>query len=350
MKKISLKELARELFDQGKSPIEIYQELGGEKSQATIYRWVNAFKVDDLQENQISEENVEVVNEKPVENGNEFQNEIIEHSNVTMDAEKIINDSQNDSVQNEDTLIAKQTRAFELQKLQTELRKKKRTVIRLFRRLLRRMLELSETRKWSIEEIDAYINSLEEIQNSIEDALNYDPDQYTENLLWLEVSNYIEKLEKLKRNRNRNQKTTEFTLFNLQEQFRIEQVMEIDDFDESEFDGIDFISMFKALMIERIFANNDEDLGTEELEGVISEIENVLSFASQNELDQQFTEQMKVLHTLKKEFKKLHKEASAAWLFKTEVFHMNETLKSQIEGMFELSAFTKDVEIEDEEI
>ena len=104
--------------------------------------------------------------------------------------------------------------------------------------------------------------------------------------------------------------------------------------------NIRFTSKFKALLINDILSNDDKDLNLEDLQAILLNLNHVLQFATENELQSDFTTEINVLETLKLQFEELYEEAEASWFFKSEVLELDSELKMQIEEMLENTGYT----------
>lgn len=339
-----LKAEAREFYDQGMSAKEIHEAINKERSIGTIYNWVKSFEDEPQEEPEKVEPDISLSTDEP-------QTGIIEPSSTTTEASKKLSKPQTTPVE---PPTLEEIKLLELELHQSnaviEVKRKKRHAVREFNGLIGSLLVFSQKKSWDDTKANEYLQTLRDVQDVVEGVCEYEPEQYEKNIYWIEATNLISKLEKTRRNPKRKKEMSKIGLLSLEEVFRFEEIMELSKFEETEETRIliGFTAKYGALMINGILANDDKDLNMDELKGLIGDTQHVLAYANENDLLGQFTEQVGILETLKAQFEELYSEAEAAWIFKSEVFEMDEGLKSAIQADLDLFRFTRDIENDDE--
>ena len=337
-----LKEKAKALFTEGMTPEEIHSEINEERSLSTVYNWIKEFKKELELENE----------ESPYMSGSpeEPNPALNEPSKTTTEASKKLSKPQSQTVE-PPTMEEIKLLELELQQSNAaiEVKRKKRKAVRELNSALDSMLVFSQKKSWDESKASEYLEKLREVQDLAEDVCEYDPEQYEKNLYWIEAANLISKLEKVRRNPNRKKEISKVGIFSLEEKFRLEEILELSNFEVTGniLKNIRFTSKFKALLINDILSNDDKDLNLEELQSVLLDLNHVLQFATENELQDDFSTEINLLEMLKLQFEELHEKAEESWIFKSEVFELESELKLQIEGMLENSGYTP---ISDEDI
>jgi len=330
-----LKEKAKTLFTQGMSPEEIHLEINEERSLSTVYNWIKDFKKE-----------VESESDKPTHisvSTEESNPALNEDSKTTTEALKKTSKPQSQTVESP---TMEEIKLLELERIQSneaiEIKRKKRHSVRILNGVLGSLLVFSQKKSWDESKASEYLEKLREIQELSEDVCEYDPEQYEKNLYWIEATNLISKLEKVRRNPNRKKEISKVGLFSLEEVFRFEEILELSNFEVTGniLKNIRFTSKFKALLINDILSNDDKDLNLEDLQTILLNLNHVLQFATENELQSDFTTEINVLETLKLQFEELYEEAEASWFFKSEVLELDSELKMQIEEMLENTGYT----------
>ncbi len=260
--------MAEELFSKGVEPVEIIETLqkNGSVSSATVYRWLNEFRLDKKDTPDEGEKDLDVENDsKDLEETNETE-------------------STADSV---------------------EVRKKKRTVLKSARRLLRELLELPDTHKWNKDEASKALDQFEEIQGQIEDALDYDTDEFKDNLMWNVLTDYVNKMELVKRSfKEPKVEIIHSDLFPLREKILIEIALDVEDFDEPYYMGIELMVEVKVYL-HQILQLEGKKIDEQTCKDMVSQLDKITLFASQNGLDDDFKADLEVLKKLRKSLSEL---------------------------------------------
>lgn len=303
-----LREEARKLFDEGCNANEIESQLEGRVSKATIYRWLNQFSsVDEIEPRESQSEPVRVENEP-----NKVHNELQEDQNelITIEASSASNNSQNSAT--------------------IELRKKKRVALKGFKKVLRRLIELPPEYSHKLEETDHYINSLEDIQDAVEDIYDYDANQYTENLIWNQATKFIERFENMKIKRLETNLHSD--VITISDQFQIEVVLEKEDFDEKDNSDLQFIGDFKSLIVE-ILSLQDQKLTVETCDYLLDKIKAVSAELGEfNELDDDIPEENEVLERLRLTVESLQEHIKDDWWSDYKRLSLDQELKDSFEN------------------
>ncbi|MEQ6118575.1 helix-turn-helix domain-containing protein [Reichenbachiella sp. MALMAid0571] len=330
-----LKEKAKALFLQGMSPEEIHLEINEERSLSTVYNWIKDFKKE-----------LELENEKSpymsvsTEESNPALNE---PSKTTTEASKKLSKPYSQTVE---PPTMEEIKLLELEFQQSnaaiEVKRKKRHAVRILNGVLGSLLVFSQKKSWDESKASEYLEKLREVQELSEGVCQYDSELYEKNLYWIEATSLIGKLEKIRRDKKLKKEISKVGIFSLEEKIRFEEIMELSNFEATGniLKNIRFTSKFKALLINDILSNDDKDLNLEELQSILLNLNHVLQFATENELQSEFTSEINVLEMLKLQFEELYEKAEESWIFKSEVFELDSDLKLQIEEMLENSGYT----------
>ncbi len=265
MIKSELKEFAFQLFEEGTEPKEVLETLQekGNVNRSTVYRWRNEFKED--------QENSE-------EDSYDTQEDSLSPSS----------DSHKTHIEQDNTHLIQQ-------------RKKKRLVLKQSRRLLRELLELPSEGEFSKTDIEGYLSRFEKTQDEIEDALDYDSEVYQQNYLWNVVTDYVNKLERLKRVLGNDTESITFQDFlSLRNKLQLEIVLEVEELDEPYYLGMEFIGLEKSFLIELLRVLNQKT-GVKVVAEHIEKLDKIISYATQNLLSDDFKDDLRILKTLKDE-------------------------------------------------
>lgn len=348
MKKNSNKELVKELFDKGMEKVDIVNQLEGSVSQSTVYKWVGNFEKEQSKlESSSSDELEEVDSPEDNETTDEPETELDEGSVSTTEEENKLSGHQENSVLPGSVLDANENLENEeieqatLREQQERIRmnKKLNTAARLINSLSRRLTRFSEKRIFSIDQNEEFHSDLEVIQDMIEDAFHYDKKTFRKNIYWLFTQRFINKLESLRRASEAPTVIESYGLLSYEEELYMQSIIDIENDGNENHESIVFTTKFHALIRNGILSNNDEDLHYTKLELILSDIDHILAYASENSLSSLFTQEMEVLVSLREIISGLNKQAKDSRFFKSEVLELSEEMYSKLKGMLEV-AFT----------
>ncbi|SMD32559.1 hypothetical protein SAMN04488029_0906 [Reichenbachiella faecimaris] len=291
-----LREEARKLFEEGRNANEIERQLEGQVSKATIYRWINQFSSDD-----------------EIEALTQLENELVESQSEPTEVENEPKQVHSEPQEEQKELIKFDANSASndlLNSAAIELRKKKRIALKGFKKVLRRLIELPPEYAHKLEETDHYINSLEDIQDAVEDIYDYDADQYTENLIWNQATRFIERFENMKIKRLETNLHSD--VITLSDQFQIEVILEKEDFDEKGNANLQFTGDFKSLIVE-ILSLQDQKLTVEACDSLLNKINAVSALGEFNDLYDDIPEENELLERLRLTVESIQEHVKNDW-------------------------------------
>ncbi len=279
-----LKAQVIELTREGVEPKEIVNQL--DVSLATVYRWVKqASENGDLEDVEI-----ETPNEK----------ELIDY--------KATND-------NEITLLAG----------------KKRRALKKHNKLFKKLLLNVEGSRWADNDLEEQILEMEEMQDTIEEILDFDKEKFEANALWQSLQVFIDRFEEMA---TLSRKGVDI-LFDYEDDRleEIEKIIALDEFD-TEFDFAALGSLEtereKCQLVQELLNHEEESLNEEKATELLTRVKVLRANIKENNEYGEQDETLTVLKTLTKGLKGVLREIEDSIIWKTGTLNYEDDFRAEM--------------------
>lgn len=270
MKDLEVKKAVKDLFDQGRRPLQIFNEINEDVSLPIIRRWCREFKV----------------------LGGQTPNDELETLNGTED-------------NHDSPLNGKQ-----------QTRKKKKVLLDV-KKLFQDINDNSDESQWSKKEIRKTLEKLENLTHQVEGIFDDDKVLYGVNAIHTYLDAYTQIFERAFDMGDDFAFILDFSEMRKEE---IQQILEITDFDtELSLDQY-FNSRGKRMvcaLVSEYLDLEDESINQDDISEFRDQVKDVKKFIKKNELKEDFRNELAVIDAIKQNLKDMSNEIKNFFLFDT---------------------------------
>ena len=298
MKK-SVKEKVLRRFEAGEEPVQIVAKFSSEVSQATVYRWISEF------ENK-NKALSGVENDEPDVEGEDDFDTFRDSIEVDYEDDETARTGYDETDQD----VSEEINPVDLLGL-------KRKIIKRFRKYLNEILTYSSGYEWKSKHLRRMQNKLDEIQDEIEEILQFDSNAFQKNAFWVILDSFIERFQGYSSAGG----DVELDLIE-DDQDLIREALKLNEF-EQEFNWeADFKNRYNRFA-DLIDYYDGEKLNDEVIQDLRFDVDRIREVMKDYDLEETFSDARDSLRDVDRDLKKVEIKASES-IWETALFELDE--------------------------